>query len=242
MLKVRRLVEKNWGCICIKKSLCVQNASAALSPPLILPTPVSHFNLCLSYNTISPHNHRICSRFTWKKWMGLSGEIESEEKNKMMQIEKESFSKQRWLLFFPPISATDHRGQHLPDLHFGFWAAAAAVAAAASPSPLQSAPFHHPLAYGNRNTADGKFSHKSCHPPNKAIKMFVCIIEGNVLPRVSFKRCRVWLARVCCVCARACAHVQFLKNSCTLGCAPAKKSSFFSVDFTRSFLPRTSQY
>lgn len=26
------------------------------------------------------------------------------------------------------------------------------------------------------------FSHKSCHPPNKAIKMFVCIIEGKVLP------------------------------------------------------------
>lgn len=100
---MRRLVEKNWGCICIKKSLCVQNASAALSPPLILPTPVSHFNLCLSYNTISPHNHRICSRFTWKKWKGLSGEIESEEKNKMMQIEKESFSKQRWLVFSVPF-------------------------------------------------------------------------------------------------------------------------------------------
>lgn len=28
----------------------------------------------------------------------------------------------------------------------------------------------------------GSFSHKSCHPPNKAIKMFVCIIEGKVLP------------------------------------------------------------
>lgn len=114
----------------------------------------------------------------------------------------------------------------MPDLHFGFWApAGAGAAAAASPSPQQSAPFHRPLAYSNRNTADGKFSHKSCHPPNKAIKMFVCIIEGNVLPRVSFKR---WRAVCVCVCIHV--HVRmcnFLKIHARLGVHLPRKAFFF---------------
>lgn len=91
------------------------------------------------------------------------------------------------------------------------------------PSPPQTvSPFHRPLVYGNRNTADGKFSHKSCHPPNKAIKMFVCIIEGNVLPWVSFKRRR-----------GACMH-NFLKIHAHLGVRLPRKAYFF-VEFTCCF-------
>lgn len=76
----------------------------------------------------------------------------------------------------------------------------------------------------------GSFSHKSCHPPNKAIKMFVCIIEGKVLPWVSFKA-------VVCTC--------ILKNTCSLGRVPAEKflkkkkviclRKAYFIEFTFSF-------
>lgn len=48
-------------------------------------------------------------------------------------------------------------------------------------SPTVS-PFTVPWYIASEILLIGKFSHKSCHPPNKAIKMFVCIIEGKVLP------------------------------------------------------------
>lgn len=72
--------------------------------------------------------------------------------------------------------------------------------------PQQSAPFTAPWYTATVILLMESFSHKSCHPPNKAIKRFVCIIEGKVLPWVSIKQ---WYVFVC---------AQFLKNSCSLGC------------------------
>lgn len=60
-------------------------------------------------------------------------------------------------------------------------------------SPTVS-PFTVPWYTATEILLIGSFSHKSCHPPNKAIKMFVCIIEGKVLPWVSFKQ---WCVRAC---------------------------------------------
>lgn len=85
--------------------------------------------------------------------------------------------------FTTEYSTYHHKGQRVQDVCLRYQAAV-------SPSPLpHSPPFHCPLVYtANEILLIGSFSHKSCHPPNKAIKMFVCIIEGNVLHWVSFKQ------------------------------------------------------
>lgn len=64
--------------------------------------------------------------------------------------------------------------------------------------------------------------------------MFVCIIEGNVLPRVSFKR---W--RAVCVCVCTCVHVRmcnFLKIHARLGVHLPRKAFFLLTRLALFFM------
>lgn len=80
-------------------------------------------------------------------------------------------------------------------------------------------PFTVPWHTATEILLNESFSHKSRHQPNKAIKMFVCIIEGNVFPQVSSSHP--------CMCVP-----KKIKNTLSLAQMPfAKRKCFLKTNF-----------